>query len=87
MLLAECEAGQVTRWQPCAIQGLKGPQEAGGNYELQSDRGLITAPQVVIATGGLSIPEDRRHRFRLPHRQTVRPAPGGAARRAGAADL
>ncbi|CAN7350649.1 NAD(P)/FAD-dependent oxidoreductase [Polaromonas sp. LjRoot131] len=57
MLLAECEAGNVTRWQPCAIQGLKGPREAGGNYELQSDRGLITAPQVVIATGGLSIPK------------------------------
>ncbi|WP_411880002.1 NAD(P)/FAD-dependent oxidoreductase [Polaromonas sp. YR568] len=57
MLLAECEAGQVTRWQPCGIQSVKGPQEAGGNYELQSDRGLITAPQVVIATGGLSIPK------------------------------
>ena len=57
MLLAECEAGQVTRWQPCGVQSLKGPQEAGGNYELQSDRGLITAPQVVIATGGLSIPK------------------------------
>jgi predicted Rossmann fold flavoprotein len=57
MLLAECQAGQVTRWQPCGIQSLKGPQEAGENYELQSDRGLITAPQVVIATGGLSIPK------------------------------
>lgn len=57
MLLAECEAGGVTRWQPCGVQSLKGPQEAGGNYELHSDRGLITAPQVVIATGGLSIPK------------------------------
>jgi len=57
MLLAECEAGNVTRWQPCGVQSLKGPQEAGGNYELLSDRGLITAPQVVIATGGLSIPK------------------------------
>ncbi|WP_411885415.1 NAD(P)/FAD-dependent oxidoreductase [Polaromonas sp. YR568] len=57
MLLAECEAGQVTRWQPCGIQGIKTPQETGGNYELLSDRGLITAPQVVIATGGLSIPK------------------------------
>ena len=57
MLLAECEAGQVTRWQPCTLQSLKGPQEASGNYELHSDRGLITAPQVVIATGGLSIPK------------------------------
>lgn len=57
MLLAECAAGGVTRWQPCGIQSLKGPQETGGNYELQSDRGLITTPQVVIATGGLSIPK------------------------------
>ena len=57
MLLAECEAGGVTRWQPCGIRNIQGPAEASGNYELHSDRGLITAQQVVIATGGLSIPK------------------------------
>ena len=58
MLLAECEAGQVTRWQPCSIKSVLSAQQAGlTSYQIQSDRGLIEAPQVVIATGGLSIPK------------------------------
>lgn len=58
MLLAECEAGGVTRWQPCSIKSITGPETAGaGSYQLESDRGLIEALQAVIATGGLSIPK------------------------------
>ncbi|MES2401054.1 MAG: NAD(P)/FAD-dependent oxidoreductase [Pseudomonadota bacterium] len=57
MLLAECDAGQVTRWQPCAIKSLAGPEADQPDYRIDSDRGLIEAPQVVIATGGLSIPK------------------------------
>ena len=58
LLLAECEAGGVTRWQPCRIQSLSYSEPAGiSAYQIQSDRGLIEAPQVVIATGGLSIPK------------------------------
>jgi predicted Rossmann fold flavoprotein len=58
MLLAECEAGGVTRWQPCSIKSIMGPENAGaGCYQIESDRGHIEAPQVVIATGGLSIPK------------------------------
>ena len=62
MLLAECDAGQVTRWQPCSIKSINktssSPDATGTNsYQLHSDRGLIEAPQVVIATGGLSIPK------------------------------
>ena len=58
MLLAECAAGQVTRWQPCSIKSvLYAEQAVAGSYQIQSDRGLIEAPQVVIATGGLSIPK------------------------------
>ena len=58
MLLAECAAGQVTRWQPCSVKSVLSPQQACLNsYQIQSDRGLIEAPQVVIATGGLSIPK------------------------------
>jgi hypothetical protein len=35
-----------------------GPEQSGTDgYQIQSDRGLIEAPQVVIATGGLSIPK------------------------------
>ncbi len=57
MLLAECEAGAVTRWQPCRVLRVQGPAEAGGVYSLETDRGSVEAPQVVVATGGLSIPK------------------------------
>ena len=62
VLLAECEAGQVTRWQPCSIKSItkitSGPTSTGqSSYQIESDRGLVETPQVVIATGGLSIPK------------------------------
>jgi len=58
MLLAECAAGQVTRWQPCSIKSMAGPEQTStGSYLMQSDRGPIEARQVVISTGGLSIPK------------------------------
>ena len=58
MLLAECDAGGVTRWQPCSIKSITSPQQTGASsYQIESDRGLIETPQVVIATGGLSIPK------------------------------
>jgi predicted Rossmann fold flavoprotein len=61
MLLAECDAGGVTRWQPCRVSSIKyasGPDgTSAGSYQIESDRGLIEAPQVVVATGGLSIPK------------------------------
>ncbi len=58
MLLAECAAGQVTRWQPCSVKSMVGPEQTGtGSYLMQSDRGPIEARQVVISTGGLSIPK------------------------------
>jgi predicted Rossmann fold flavoprotein len=55
MLLAECGAGGVTRWQPCSVRDLA--VDADGGYRLQTDRGPVGAGQVVIATGGLSIPK------------------------------
>ncbi|MES2686534.1 MAG: NAD(P)/FAD-dependent oxidoreductase [Pseudomonadota bacterium] len=61
MLLAECDAGGVTRWQPCRVSSIKhapSPEGTGvSSYQIESDRGLIEAPQLVIATGGLSIPK------------------------------
>lgn len=58
LLLAECARGDVTRWQPCSIKSITGPALAGtDSYQIESDRGLIEAQQVVIATGGLSIPK------------------------------
>jgi predicted Rossmann fold flavoprotein len=61
LLLAECAAGGVERWQPCNVKSVKsaatGDACSGSGYEIDSDRGLIKAAQVVIATGGLSIPK------------------------------
>jgi predicted Rossmann fold flavoprotein len=54
MLLRECERGHVTRWQPCAVSELRRDASA---FELDTDRGPVRAGQVVIATGGLSIPK------------------------------
>ena len=61
-LLAECDAGGVTRWQPCSVENItinaSGPTNTGAtSYQIDSDRGLIETPQLVIATGGLSIPK------------------------------
>ena len=58
MLLAECEAGGVTRWQPCGVGQVHSVEAPGGaRYELATDRGPVQARHVVIATGGLSIPK------------------------------
>lgn len=54
MLQAECGAGGVTHWQPCKVSAVRA---AGDGYELDTDRGTVTAPRVVVATGGLSIPQ------------------------------
>jgi predicted Rossmann fold flavoprotein len=55
MLLRECEAGGVQRWQPC---GVKAVRVAGdGSYEIDTDQGAVRSRAVVVATGGLSIPK------------------------------
>jgi predicted Rossmann fold flavoprotein len=54
MLLRECEAGGVVRWQPCGVQAVR---RGDAGFELDTDRGVVRAPQLVIATGGLSIPK------------------------------
>jgi hypothetical protein len=54
MLLRECEAGGVTRWQPCGVAAVR--QGGDGLYELDTAQGEVRADKVVVATGGLSIP-------------------------------
>jgi predicted Rossmann fold flavoprotein len=54
MLLAECGAGGVTHWQPCKVEAVRWD---GSLYSLDTDRGTVHAPRVVVATGGLSIPQ------------------------------
>ncbi|MCV2361033.1 NAD(P)/FAD-dependent oxidoreductase [Paucibacter sp. TC2R-5] len=60
MLLSECEAGAVQRWQPCTVIDVHAPAEASGavaGFRLETSRGLVQAKAVVVATGGLSIPK------------------------------
>lgn len=54
MLLAECDQGGVTRWQPCRVEAVKA---ADGGYALQTSQGAVHTRSVVVATGGLSIPK------------------------------
>jgi predicted Rossmann fold flavoprotein len=62
MLLAECDAGNVTRWQSCAVKNMRflpsGPHgTCADSYEIDSDLGTVHCAAVVVATGGLSIPK------------------------------
>ena len=60
MLLAECAAGMVQRWQPCRVATIRtGPAHQSDTpaYEIDTERGLVRTRAVVIATGGLSIPK------------------------------
>ncbi len=54
MLQAECAQGGVVHQQPCAVQAVR---MEGDQYVVSTDLGEFTAPAVVIATGGLSIPK------------------------------
>jgi predicted Rossmann fold flavoprotein len=54
MLLDECAQGGVTHWQPCQVHAVR---HGDAGFELDSDRGCLGAQNVVVATGGLSIPK------------------------------
>ena len=54
MLLRECEAGAVTRWQPCAVHAVT---HGAGGFEIATDRGTVRSARLVVSTGGLSIPK------------------------------
>ena len=54
MLLKECDKGGVHRWHGC---GVKSVSQSDSGYQLQTDQGEVQAGAVVIATGGLSIPQ------------------------------
>ena len=58
MLLQECDAGAVQRWQPCGVHGVTSSDtDSNARYTLQTDRGTVTCRSLVVATGGLSIPK------------------------------
>ena len=62
MLLAECAIGHVTRWQPCSVKNIAFSASSTdgtsvSSYTIDSSHGQITTLQIVVATGGLSIPK------------------------------
>ena len=78
MLDQECRRGGVERWQPCTVRDIEAHQPG---FTVHTDRGPVQTPQVVIATGGLSVPKigatDFGHRWarRWGH-GVVAPRPG-----------
>ena len=59
MLLQECAAGGVTRWQPCAVQSIRFSDTAPNStyYTVDTNQGTVRSKAVVIASGGLAIPK------------------------------
>jgi predicted Rossmann fold flavoprotein len=54
MLQAECDAGGVTWRMPCKVAGVE--QSADG-FRIATDGEAVVAKNIVVATGGLSIPK------------------------------
>jgi len=54
MLKAECDAGNVSWRMPCKVSGV---EKAGELFRIATDGEPIFASNVVVATGGLSIPK------------------------------
>ncbi len=60
LLLSECQAGGVQRWQPCSVQGVRsigGGADGHSAFELDTSRGPVQSRLLVVATGGLAIPK------------------------------
>ncbi len=56
MLLRECDAGSVQRWQPCGVKAVR--QTGNGGYEVDTEnKGTVQTRSLVVATGGYSIPK------------------------------
>ncbi|MGG4773479.1 NAD(P)/FAD-dependent oxidoreductase [Paenalcaligenes sp. Me52] len=54
MLRQECEKGQVSWRMPCAVDAI---DQQDNGFAIRSSHGTIAAKQVVIATGGMAIPQ------------------------------
>ncbi|HZW26341.1 MAG TPA: NAD(P)/FAD-dependent oxidoreductase [Gallionella sp.] len=61
MLRNECDEAGVKRFMGCEIEEIKydAPKEEGakGKFHVSASRGAFSAPSLVVATGGLSIPK------------------------------
>ncbi len=60
LLRHECDAAGVEWQMPCRVNDtsrIHAGTAPGGRFMLETDRGILTADSLVIATGGLSIPQ------------------------------
>ena len=57
LLRHECEAAGVTWQMPCRVNNVSRGNAGSGQFMLETDRGTLSAETLVIATGGLSIPQ------------------------------
>ena len=55
MLVRECEQSKVIFWTGTAVQSVL--KKDDGGFAVTTDRGVVYAPALVVATGGLSIPK------------------------------
>lgn len=54
VLKAECDKGRVAWRMPCSVESIT-PGDSG--FKIQTDQGPVDAHQVVLATGGMAIPQ------------------------------
>lgn len=57
MLHAECDAGGVQWAQPCSVQNIERIDSNGLRFELMTAHGTLRCQSLVIASGGLAIPQ------------------------------
>lgn len=57
LLRHECEAAGVTWQMPCRVNNVSRANAGSGRFILETDGGTLSAETLVIATGGLSIPQ------------------------------
>ncbi len=61
LLWQECQrgaqGGSVALWQPCGVKAVRHHPGQSHAYALDTDRGELRAQALVVATGGLSIPQ------------------------------
>ncbi len=54
MLVDECQAAGVQRWQPCTVAAVHARDRG---FELETSQGPVRAPSLVVACGGLPVPK------------------------------
>ena len=57
MLRSTCDEAGVRWAHPCAVHSVAGVSSINARFELTTDRGTFAASSVVIATGGLALPQ------------------------------